>query len=203
MITYIGFYTEEYTDVLKSYLLPTLIKFDLQYKIYSIESVGNWNKNTNLKPLVIEKAFQDFDTDLVVLDVDCKILDVPKFHEIPKEYDMALHFLEREKWFKQKYGPNDQIEALSGTLFFRNRPICKKFIKEWKKNALYFGSSRPDQSSLKNVLRENKEIKVYNLPIEFCYIHDLPGGVEPGIPRPNNIIIEHFAASRELRRKIK
>ena len=193
--------TENYQEVLNEYLKPSLDKLaDLDYKVYYEKNTNNWQKNTNLKPFIVEKALNDTDKSILVLDADSRLYDYPKLlDEIPEEYDCALFYLKWAEWYRNG---STKEELCSGTLFFRNREICIDLIKLWQEECKR--NRYADQRNLEEAIKKlTGTIKIYKLPYEYCWIHDMPNGKEPLIPKPKNIIIEHFQVSRYMRNKIR
>ena len=111
MFTIIGLYTKntEYENIIKDNLIASLKKFDIPYKIYEMPSLGSWVKNTNLKSVVLEKAIEEINTDILMLDADCTVNEYPSlFNEIPEEYDCAFHYLNAEKWYNKEFYDEDR-----------------------------------------------------------------------------------------------
>ena len=200
MFTIISWYTKqtEYDSIMRNYLIPSLQKLNIPYKIYPVDSIGNWQQNTNLKPLVIETAFQDLDTDLLIVDADAKIYQYPKLlEEIPEEYDMAIFYLDWDEWY---HNGSKQKELCSGTLYIRNKPICQALIRWWIK--ICSSHNLTDQKALKKALLAFPNIKIYKLPYEYCWINSLPSGDKPFVERPKEVVVEHFQVSRKIKRRI-
>lgn len=189
-----------YEQTIKDYFLSSYAHI-MNHHIYAVESLKEWKRNTNLKPNIIKQALNDFESNIVIVDADSKIHEYPiLFNNIPEECDMACHILDRNAFFNRDFGLN-QFEVLSGTLFFRNRNICRKLIGVWQD--ITENSRYPDQYNLELALKEMIDIKVYDLPIAYAWIHDLPNGAEPFVKRPDIVYVEHFQASRQLRKLIK
>lgn len=202
MFTIVSWYTIDtpYKEILDTHLLPTLIKFDLPHKIYPMEASKNWVQNTNLKSLVIEKALEEIDSDILVLDADCKINSYPTLlDEIPMEFDAGFFYLDWMKWYQKGTAKN---ELCSGTLFFRNRPKIKKLVLDWKELTIKNNGKLVDQRFLELALKVNPGIKIFELPVSYCWINSMPDGTEPLAKRPEPVIIEHYQASRTLRTKV-
>lgn len=202
MFTTVSWYTKntEYESVIMDYLVPSLLKLNLSHKIYPMDSLNNWRKNTNLKPVVIEKAFSDINTDLLVVDADAVIHHYPKLlDEIPEEYDCAIFWLKWREWYN--YPDNNTEQLASGTLFFRNRNICKQLIKQWQEQCKT--NNITDQKALEIALRQFPNLKIYKLPYEYCWINSLPGGKIPYVKKPKQVVIEHWQISRDIRNGIK
>lgn len=200
MFTIISWYTKhtEYESVMMNHLVPSLLKLNLPHSIYPVDSKNDWKTNTNMKPEIVEQAFEEIETDLLIVDADAIIHCYPKLlEEIPEEYDCAIFWLNWNEWYQNG---SDMNELCSGTLYFRNRPICKKLIKKWKE--VCAENRYPDQKNLEVALKQTLDINVYKLPYEYCWIHSLPGQRETYIERPNQVVVEHFQVSRQLKRKI-
>jgi hypothetical protein len=193
----ISFYTlnTPYEKVFYEYLWPTIHKFKLDWVTTGYHSENSWNKNTSLKPGFILNSFQtNYNPELnrfVFLDADATIEQYPQlFHEIPEEYDIACHYLDWSTWY-----PNGQHkkELLSGTMYLRDSKAVRELVTEWDKRAK--ASTRWEQNILQELLLERPEIKVYDLPLQYCYIKTLPSGHAP-LVQCDNIVITHHQVSR-------
>lgn len=196
-----AFYTigTPYKDILYSQLIPSLDKLNIKYNIEEVENKGSWLKNVAQKPLTILHILEKYpDFNVISLDADCQVLSYPTlFDEIPEEYDTALHTLDWNSW----YGHNNNVkETLSGTMWFNNTKKVKDFVQEWYDNAIK--DYKWEQKCLQELLLKRKDIKIFELPLEYCYISSLPDGSPPKI-KCHNPVICHFQASRQLRRKIR
>jgi len=183
-----------------THLLPSLQKFNIDYHVEVITSKGSWLKNVAQKPGAVHNAMEKYpNKDMVLLDADSEILSYPElFDNIPKDYDLAFHTLDWNSW----YGNSSNVkEVLSGTMYLRNNEKIKKLVEDW-----YFDANNAhiwEQKVLANLLTKRIDLNVYPLPIEYCWIHSLPDGQPPHIKPPDDIIIKHFQASRQYRKKIK
>ena len=200
--TFLAYYTSgtPYKEIAEQKLIPSLKKFKLNYTISEVPNLGNWYKNTAFKAKFVLDYLVDypFEYNLVLLDVDAIIEKEPKlFDEISQEYDLAFHTLSWNKWYGYKDSP-DVKELLTGTMMFRNRLQVKEMCKEWYRKATE--SQEWEQKVLQKIIG-NYDLKIYDLPIEYIYIDTLPNGKKPITP-DDNVIIRHFQASREWKRKI-
>lgn len=196
MFTIVSWYTLNtvYEEIINNNLLPSLDKLNLISKIYAVPSTGNWIKNTRLKSQITKRALEEINNDIVILDADCKVHEYPNlFDNIPLEYDIGCFYLDWKSWYRHSI---NKKELCSGTLFFRNTETTKKLIDRW----IFYCSRNQynDQQNLEVALKDIPEIKIYRLPVEYCWISTLPSGAKPFYPRPKNIIIEHFQASRKI-----
>uniref|UniRef100_A0A6M3KGG2 Putative nucleotide-diphospho-sugar transferase n=1 Tax=viral metagenome TaxID=1070528 RepID=A0A6M3KGG2_9ZZZZ len=184
---------------LAQHLLPSLEKIGLPHYIEVIDNKGSWLKNVAEKPAVAYRALEKYPSkNIILLDADSEILEYPKlFNEIPEEYDLACHFLEWESWYG--YKGDKTKELLSGTMFLRNNDKIKELCKQWYDRAN--NNHEWEQKSLASVI-VNSEVKIFSLPLSYCYIKTLPSGEEP-IVKIDNPTIVHFQASRRYKKVIK
>lgn len=201
MFNIVSWYTKDtpYEEIIHDRLIASLNRLDLSRAIYQVEDLGNWIDNTNQKPSVAMRALTDLRTDIVLLDADCEVHEYPVlFDNIPQHYDMAVFYLDWKTWYKKQ---SDRKELCSGTLFFRNRERCKKLIQDWHFESHLYGNKLPDQRVLEDLLKKNKHhLRIMELPISYCWINSLPDGSKPHVEKPLDVTIEHFQASRKLRR---
>jgi hypothetical protein len=198
---FVSFYTleTEYQQVMYKYLFPSIQKHNLDYVIEGVHSKGTWLKNAALKPTVLKQIFKsDFNKhdSYVLLDADSTIEKYPQlFFDIPLEYDMAVHYLDFAKWYQRE---GAKKELLSGTLFIRNNAKTKKLINEWEH--ISSTEDKWEQKVLQDLLITHTDIKVYELPLEYCYIATMSDGSEPIIKC--DAVIKHHQVSRVLKRVI-
>ena len=193
-IIYISYYTEGYyEDVMNSHLLPSLLLFNLPYYILPMKNTHNRLKNLRQKIDFMQKALKEnYPFPLVWIDADAKIESYPKlFYEIPKEYDIGLHTLD----WKEQYG-KEGSELLSGTIFLRNNEKVERLVKLWKKSAEE-NPGLTDQRALKKIIK-NLDVKIYELPREYCYIPINPNG-KPSVVKIDNPIITQWQISRKIK----
>lgn len=190
-----------YELILSTQLLPSLDKLGLKYNIEVVENRGSWIKNVAQKPLSILRTMEKFPSyNILVLDADSEVLEFPKIiNEISEEYDIAFHTLNWDTWYKNN---SHVMEVLSGTMWIRNSEKMRDFVKEWYLRAETV--QEWEQRVLAKLLQERKDcIKVFPLPVEYCWISTLPNGEAPNVVPNNNIYIKHNQASRLLKKKIR
>jgi hypothetical protein len=187
-----------YEEVWETYLKPSLEKLEIPYELYYTKNTGNWLQNVAEKPKIILEMLNKGLDRIVFLDADAEIKFYPElFDNIPDEYDIAVHYLDRNKWYGQIGEP---FELLSGTLYLRNNDRVKSLVQEWYEKAIK--KNQWEQRELGELLKERKDVKIYELPIEYCYIATLPNGHKP-IVHVENPIIVHYQVSRKLKRLLK
>jgi len=194
-LTYISYYTKGYyKKVMEEYLLPSLLKWNLPFCIKELPNHKNWKLNTQMKPEFILNAMRWHNSSVVWIDADARIQEDPTVYLnmlANGTYDVAVHTLNWE----DQYG-KEGSELLSGTLYFRNNERTKHLIKLWIKYAKEFAW---EQKGLEKAIKECPDVKVLNLDRMFCYIGTKPDGNPPAVVIENPVI-EHFQASREVKK---
>jgi len=175
-------------EALARRLQDSLQRNNINHEIKGVKNRGDWNKNCKFKPVLI-KTMMHFYPHKAIVYVDSDAI----FHGWPSLFaeiteDFACHF---RNW---KYRTN---ELLSGTLFFANNPRARRLLNQWIRANLKFPSYF-DQVCLQWALKQipKDDISVHRLPIEYCTIFD------DANRRQIFPVIEHFQASRHLKRKI-
>lgn len=194
---FISYYTKDtiYQDIINKYLIPSLQKLELKYHVYEIESKGNWRANAIQKPLILQRALDDFpDNDIIWQDADSEILREPDLlFNIPEEYDVALNYL---NW-KAHYGrPTDDgiFEMLDGTVLWRNNIAVQRFITELITESTQKGKDH-QKTMAKMIKNKDPKLKVFPLPRTYSYISSQPNGDKPATEIENPVII-HYQKSR-------
>lgn len=198
----ISFYTTNtpYKEVIEHYLIKSLKKFPkIKTCMYGMQPKGTWLQNVTLKPEVIEMALDAYkDYNIVFVDADATIEQYPLlFSRIPEQYDIAFHTLNWNTWYG--YTQNPPItELLSGTMFFRNTEKVRDLVRKWKIDANTLGIV--EQKILQGILKKNQgAYKIYDLPVEYCYIQTHPSGKEPLLKVESPVIVHH-QISRKLKK---
>lgn len=186
-----------YQAVVHEYLMSSLYKQNnIASDICGIRTLGSWSKNTSYKPTFIKQMLlKHTDKNIVFVDADAEILQYPElFDQIPEKHNIAVHLLDRDKWYNRDTGGDDEL--LSGTLFVRNNEVSMEIIERW----IWLCEEPPirwEQKVLQDVIKERNE-QVFELPISYCYIKSLPNGAEPHVKCEQPVIV-HNQVSRELR----
>ena len=193
MLKIVTFCTPNYELTYEKHIKASInsLKLYLYHSHHRIDRLLNrsWVSRTNLKPGIILHELQKGNTVLYI-DSDAKITSREVINIdalIPPEYIAACHFLDWDKWAG---GCSGVIEPLTGTLFFR--PTAIPIVQAWCE--LAHNSNEPDGKTFAIVAQpDNKSI--YHLPIEWCYINNLPNGNKGKIPCYKPLII-HYQQSR-------
>ena len=199
---FISFYTKMtiYQEAINKYLIPSLKKLKLEYKIYDIETLGDWKSNAIQKPVILQRALNDFpDRDIIWQDADSEILREPDLlFNIPEEYDIALRYL---NW-KLHYGretDDDKYEMLDGTVFWRNNERIKQFINELIVRSTTQGIDH--QKTMAKMIETEKNINVFPLPRTYSYLPTQPNGKKSFIEIEDPVIVHH-QMSRQAKKSL-
>lgn len=181
-----------YEEVADNHIISSAKNVGVDLYKVKVPSLHNWKANTSMKAQVIFSLLETLNEDIVMVDADATFEQYPKlFEEIPQEYDMAVHYLDTEKFWKRKLG-NSKKQLCSGTIMFRNSLKNKQLLITWieenKKNPNIL-----EQKNLENILK-NYDIKIYDLPINYCAIINHEGFVPLYI---TDIVIKHHQISRK------
>lgn len=196
---YISYYTKNtpYANVVQTYLLPSLKKYNLSYRVEGIEDLGSWQKNTHFKAEFILKQLLKHKQPVVFLDADASIEQYPILFEQLENYDIALHFLD---WYLHWHKQSGQTkrEVLSGTFYLAYNKRVLKFLDEWIE--LNKTSQAWEQKNLETVLKSRKnKLQIYELPPHYCAIilhnNQLPEHYLNG----KEVVILHHQISRKFR----
>lgn len=169
----------------------------LPHRIYPYAPAGSWRANLNFKSEVILAAFDRFPgKDIVFLDSDAIVRRYPVlFDSLSRshKFDISAHF------FNYRPESGDADELLSGTLWIQNNDVGRRLVAKWHEIGLANPGVR-HQMCLKHAVAELKKegvpVRVNRHPFAYTCIFDYAGAysTEP--------VIEHFQASRRLRREV-
>jgi hypothetical protein len=194
-----GFATKDtpYEQVAENYLIASCKKLNLELDFSLVPNLHSWKANTSFKGTFAKEMLNKHNRNVVLLDADAEITQYPKiFSLIPEDCNIAAHYLDQNAWYKNN---SNRKEFLSGSLFLRNNNFTKEIVDKWIL-ALKNNTSLWEQRVLENIIIENK-VKVFELPLEYCYIREVKTGIAPHV-LCNNPIIIHNQVSRKLKRTI-
>lgn len=196
-----AFYTKDtiYEDIIKTYLVPSIDKWKLQSCIIEVDNEGSWKQNVAKKPTIIYDLLNDFENKtLVFLDADCIIEQYPALFNEVKDYDIGFHRLDWNTWYRNN---SSRKELLTGTLFINNNYKTKELVYEWMNRAKALDMW--EQRVLEDMLPSFRhDLKIYELPLNYCYIDSLPNGQKPHV-LCDNVVIRHMQASRLGKKSLK
>lgn len=170
-------------------LQKSLKKFNLDYHIEGIKSLGSWRANSNWCAWQVQAMLKRYpNRDILRLDCDAIVQRNPSlFLEEDFNADIAAVV-----WKNSKMRPGG--EFLGGTMFFRNNPLGISVVDEW----VDFCKGFPDKRNgdlLESTIK-SYSVEVLNfqkLPLSYCCIFDL---MKSEVSEP---VIEHFQASRRFK----
>jgi len=195
----ISYYTvnTKYEEVMNTHLLPSLKKFDLEYQISGIDSLGNWQENTTYKATFICERLHNLHRDIIWLDADCIVQRYPTLlYEIQDIKDIAVFYLD---WYKHWRSQEGQLkeELISATMLFRYRDNVLKTLEKWIEANEKNTNNVFEQKIFQDVLDINEfNLNIERLPAEYCAIIKHDGKLPNYI---NNPAIIQYQASRKYR----
>jgi len=195
---FISYYTPgNYEKVMKENLLPSLEKWDLKYYVEEVRDRGDWWKNTAFKATFIRKCLKEFQEDIVFIDADAVIESEPYlFYCIPDKYDIAIHYLDWYKQWRNQSG-GDKFELLSGTMMFRFNKKVLKLVEQYKEMSdLHIGKF--EQKILEEIIAEKDDLQIFELPAVYCAVINHDNKLPNYIKDP---VIVHKQASRKFKNK--
>lgn len=152
------------------------------YHIYQVSNKGKWELNCAQKSECIYKGLNDFEEDILYLDIDArKCRDIP---EIKSDFPGFCI------WQRPWKGEGD-LELLSGTIFFPNNNLSKKIVEDWME-VQKADPSVWDQKTLQSI---HNKYEHFEMDLEWVYI-------ERFMKQVKNPIILHTQASRRLRNRV-
>lgn len=169
----ISYFTPNYEDQWKR-LLASCIKFKYPYHAYPISTLGVWEYNCALKPLIMSWALQKYE-EILYIDADAEIM-----REIPFDYladcDFAVH--RHQKAF-----------IMSGTIYANRNalPLIDSWLEQQNKHPAVL-----DQRVLEDVMKNESSVRMKQLPMEWTYVFDWKFPVTP--------IIVHNQHSRTIKK---
>lgn len=180
-----------YTQVANERLLPSVRALGIEHDVREVLLGEGWAKRTQFKAEFLQHMrAEHIDRDLLWVDVDAVIHANP-LEQLRDGYahcDIAVHKLRGN-------------ELLSGTIWLPAAGLrTDELLDEWREQCRRHGDAAWDQRCLAKAIEELERtgpLIVGELPPQFCYIFDTSRRYYPGV----SPIIEHFQASRKLRRQ--
>jgi hypothetical protein len=197
---FISYYTTGvYEKVINIYLLPSLKKWNLKYNIKEIKDKGSWQLNTGYKSQFIKEMLLKYREDICFIDADATIELYPKLlFNIPNKYDIAIHFLDWYKFWRNIRG-NTHRELLSGTMVIKYKENTIKLLDEWIQQ-VKIQKTIKEQKVLEKIVSDNPKYKIYDLPVSYCAIKKFDGSVPEYVGKP---VVLHHQASRQFKNRRK
>ena len=137
----IGFYTPNTPYEEEAYMAKLLLdNFQLPYHFYEVDNKKDWALNCAQKSKVIRQALEDFEEDILYLDVDSRVIRKPPFEEINR--GLPAYCI----W----YNPLNGAQLASGTIYFPNNNISRQVVDAWIEEQER-NPTEWDQQTLQNV----------------------------------------------------
>lgn len=175
---FISYYTPNYENEAFA-LIESLKRHQLRFFVNGIPNLGTWDKNTHYKPIFVLEQIKNEDA-VIWTDADSRVITYPSLFE-NIDCDIAFHRFRGQ-------------ELLSGTVYFKNTPKTIELLNKW----IEINNENPevfDQKNLDSAINSVKDLRINELPPEYCFIFDLSrqfyGGHRP--------VIEHYQSSRKNR----
>lgn len=172
-------------------LIGTLKKFNLDYYIEPIESLGSWRYNSNYCSRNVQKAMARYpDRDILRVDADARFERYPKLFEQPEWECVDVGYVRYSfRWCRK--------ELLGGTLYFANRLHVRWLVDEWTKLCTVESPHKKNPVLLDHLLKDcfYDKIRVREMPPQYCKIFDHMGNIPKGV-------IVHYQASRRYKREV-
>jgi len=164
-------------------LKQSLDTLSIKYEIVGVKPQGSWEKNTQIKPVVIRQVMDKYRMPVVWIDADAIVKKTPEFFTTVRE-DLSYYTL---KW------PNGFNEMLVGTVYFDYNDKVMKFLELWAQ--LNQSNNFPDGKNFQTLMEKNESLTVKDLPADYIKIfdNDLIVSKDP--------VVVHNQASRRLKKE--
>ena len=186
-----SFYTnQKYEALCHEILVPSLLRFGLDFSVEERPDLGSWEKNVRQKaPYLSHMLLEHPDRPIVWVDADAEIVALPKLLlSMPADVDMAAHVW-THRW-------DGVPELWSSVLFLRRpaRPVMLAWSDENEKEGLREGWSDPNLQAVLERFPEVKAGRFMLLPPEYAWTEYVMRGALPAaVP-----IIRHERVSRPM-----
>jgi hypothetical protein len=185
MIHVITYYTKgtPYEEEIKN-LIASCDYYGIPHTTKAYTNRGDWVANTRLKPIFIREMLEILPENSIVvyLDADAIVRSYPALLD-HCTFDVGIYF-------------QNGVDAMGGTLCFKNTELVRAFVRRWEQTQEYY-PEKNDQEVLRGILKQSDRfsLKIGELPPTYCHIFDLP--LYYGEP-----VIEHNQASRRFYQEV-
>lgn len=187
-----------YEEVIKSTLIPSLEKFDLDYDISYVKDLGSWQLNTGYKSTFIKEMLLKHKQSVCFLDSDASIVEYPELlYQLSSGVDISYHNF---NWWKHWRGvDNDfsRMHLLSGTICFSYNPKVLSLIDEWIEKVVE-NPNVWEQKVLEEIVNSKTNLGICHLPAEYCCVVMHDNSIPKYINKP---VIVHHQASRKYKNR--
>lgn len=165
--------------------------FGIPIEVEGVDSKGTWAANIALKPRFILKKLREIKGPILWVDADAVFLQKPDF-SLFLESDISVRF-------NEVFAEKRELAINGGTIFINQTSKAKKFIERWVERCDQLNQKEyipfVDQIGLYDVLQEQREAKIFPLPISYCKIFD----IDTFFIDDEDVVIEHRQASRQCK----
>lgn len=169
-------------------LAQSMLAHGIRYEICRVEDLGNWQANTQYKPVFLKQQLLKHRGDnIVYVDVDAVFMRYPAlFDDLDANpmVNIGVHVLDHSKYRRKTLEP----EMLSGTIWLRNTAETMQIVDRWIEMCQAHNNMW-DQAALSQVLKTHA---FYTLPDRYCTIYDYMASVD-------GKVVVHNQASRVTR----
>lgn len=197
----VTFYTPEYAGEVEPWV-ESIKATVLPYFIDVMVSKGSWRANVGMKPQFLLDMLDLYKEPILWIDMDGRVVgDLHYLGLAPGQYDFGAWFIPWDQMnpADRPGGPLTLHDGISsGTMFWNNTPAAIEFLNRWV--AAEHGQHRYGQIVLGEVWHNQRpiDLRTWRMPQAWFKVFDRPWKRgESGPP-----IIEHYQASRRLRRKV-
>lgn len=171
-------------------LISSCHTLGLDHQIEGIESRGSWEDNCAHKPFFIYEMLKKHRRPVFWIDADAVFMRKPDF-SLFEQADIAVRFVER-------FAHDIRFRICTASLFCNYTPKALAIMDKWcRRCQQILDQGRPaaflEQVFIWEILQEEKEATIAQLPVGYCKIFDLDEVAE------NEIVVEQRQASRRFR----
>ena len=182
----VSYHTREYRAQARG-LIESCRRNGLDFYITAIESLGSWLENVRRRPAFLLSILPTTARDVVWIDADGMVQHFPGlFGTLDRSrFDLAAH-------------RNSKGRYRVGTMWFANTERGRAVVARWAQ-AVRRAPGKTEQQVLNELLLPgDPAARAFDLPATYCSIFDKAVDKAAG-----PAVIEHFQASRKLRRLVR
>lgn len=180
-----------YEDVANKYVIPSFKKFNIEIQEMVIENKKDWALNTRLKAACILNALTSTKDDICMIDADAQLVSQPEILlslSSNDTWDVSCHMFDWWKYWRNIENKNI-YELISSVICFKNTIQNHKLVERWITSNQLTPSHIPEQRVFQNLTVQDKSIRIFNLPFEYCCIVNRQGQIPSFVKTP--VIVQH------------
>ncbi len=198
----VSYYTPEYKDELQGWT-ESIMALGMPYFVTMVESKGTWRANCGHKPHFLLECLEQFKEPLLWIDIDGRVKGkLPELATAPSLYDFGCWFIPWDQMNRNHKpgGPKSQTDGTaSGTMFVNDTDTGRAMMAAWI--AHDEGQHHYEQIVLGEAFHYHRprNLRTWRMPQRYCKVFDAKW--KRGEEGP--VEIEHYQASRRLKRKVR